>query len=49
MEYLEFIFQSFWHFIGVVILIYAIGEVVTNVANNGFRTIIKVLKKPPTK
>lgn len=28
MKVLEFIFQSFWHFIWTVVLIYVVGEII---------------------
>ena len=31
MRFLEFIFQSFWHFSGFVILLYLIGEFIESI------------------
>jgi len=31
MEFLEFTFQSFWHFIGVIVLITAVGSLIPSI------------------
>jgi len=35
-EFLEFTFQSFWHFIGVIFLIATIGSLIPNININRY-------------
>jgi hypothetical protein len=39
-EFLNFTFQSFWHFLGVFILLLLICETISNVVTNICKTII---------
>jgi hypothetical protein len=34
MEFLEFTFRSFWHFVGVIVLITAIGSLIPTININ---------------
>jgi len=38
LEILEFTFQSFWHFVGVIFLIATIGTLIPNININNYKS-----------
>ena len=49
MEYLQFIFQDFWHWLGAISIIAAVGNVIVEIFRAIFHTTIKEQKAIETK